>query len=171
MIIGVDINDAQEGLGRALRHDALRQPEGGRTGRSASPHLVNMTKRGADQIGGADYTFDCTGNVDVMRDGAREQPSRLGPVDRHRRRRRRPGDQDAAVPARHRARLEGHRVRRRARAHGRAADRRLVHGRQDRDRPDDHPHAAARAHQRRLRPDAQGREHPQRGGVLSGFRA
>jgi S-(hydroxymethyl)glutathione dehydrogenase/alcohol dehydrogenase len=30
-------------------------------------HLVNMTKRGADQIGGADYTFDCTGNVEVMR--------------------------------------------------------------------------------------------------------
>jgi S-(hydroxymethyl)glutathione dehydrogenase/alcohol dehydrogenase len=31
------------------------------------PHIVNMTKKGADQIGGADYTFDCTGNVDVMR--------------------------------------------------------------------------------------------------------
>jgi S-(hydroxymethyl)glutathione dehydrogenase/alcohol dehydrogenase len=30
-------------------------------------HLVNLTKRGADQIGGADYTFDCTGNVTVMR--------------------------------------------------------------------------------------------------------
>ena len=30
-------------------------------------HLVNMTKSGADQIGGADYTFDCTGNVKVMR--------------------------------------------------------------------------------------------------------
>src|SRR5262249_56778480 len=27
----------------------------------------NITKRGADQIGGADYTFDCTGNVTVMR--------------------------------------------------------------------------------------------------------
>ena len=26
-----------------------------------------MTKAGADQIGGADYTFDCTGNVTVMR--------------------------------------------------------------------------------------------------------
>jgi len=26
-----------------------------------------MTKKGADQIGGADYTFDCTGNVTVMR--------------------------------------------------------------------------------------------------------
>ena len=31
------------------------------------PYLVNMTKRGADQIGGADYTFDCTGNTKVMR--------------------------------------------------------------------------------------------------------
>src|SRR6185436_824994 len=31
------------------------------------PYLVNLTKRGADQIGGADYTFDCTGNVKVMR--------------------------------------------------------------------------------------------------------
>jgi hypothetical protein len=27
------------------------------------PHLVNMTKRRGDLIGGADYTFDCTGNV------------------------------------------------------------------------------------------------------------
>ena len=26
-----------------------------------------MTKSGADQIGGSDYTFDCTGNVTVMR--------------------------------------------------------------------------------------------------------
>ena len=26
-----------------------------------------MTKQGANQIGGADYTFDCTGNVTVMR--------------------------------------------------------------------------------------------------------
>lgn len=30
-------------------------------------HFVNMTKRGADQIGGADYFFDCAGNVWVMR--------------------------------------------------------------------------------------------------------
>jgi len=29
------------------------------------PYLVDLTKRGADPIGGADYTFDCTG--DVMR--------------------------------------------------------------------------------------------------------
>ena len=35
------------------------------SGRSANSFA--MTKRGADQIGGADYTFDCTGNVTVMR--------------------------------------------------------------------------------------------------------
>ena len=29
------------------------------------PHLTN--KRGADQIGGADYTFGSTGNVEVRR--------------------------------------------------------------------------------------------------------
>ena len=55
-----------QGVGRALRHDPFRQPERGRRATSC-PIIVNMTKRGADQIGGADYTFDCTGNVKVMR--------------------------------------------------------------------------------------------------------
>jgi Zn-dependent alcohol dehydrogenase len=32
-----------------------------------APMGRNMKKRGADQIGGADYTFDCTGNFTVMR--------------------------------------------------------------------------------------------------------
>jgi len=36
-------------------------------GKDLVPYLVDMTKSGADQIGGADYTFDCTGNVTVMR--------------------------------------------------------------------------------------------------------
>ncbi|MBY5460096.1 zinc-binding dehydrogenase, partial [Rhizobium leguminosarum] len=31
------------------------------------PYLVNLTKRNGDLIGGADYTFDCTGNTKVMR--------------------------------------------------------------------------------------------------------
>jgi S-(hydroxymethyl)glutathione dehydrogenase/alcohol dehydrogenase len=31
------------------------------------PYLVNMTKSGTDQIGGADYTFECVGNVNLMR--------------------------------------------------------------------------------------------------------
>src|SRR5437870_10756373 len=40
-------------------------------------HLVNITKRGADQIGGADYTFDCTGNVTVMRQALATRPFQL----------------------------------------------------------------------------------------------
>ena len=51
--------------GASVWHDALRQPE--ELGKDLVPHLVDMTKSGADQIGGADYTFDCTGNVTVMR--------------------------------------------------------------------------------------------------------
>src|SRR6476660_111313 len=54
MIIGVDINNDRKAWGE-------------RFGKDLVPHLVNMTKSGADQIGGADYTFDCTGNVTVMR--------------------------------------------------------------------------------------------------------
>ena len=59
-IVGVDINDSQGRMGPPVRHDPLRQPEKGRRAAS-SPHLVELTD------GGADYTFDCTGNTDVMR--------------------------------------------------------------------------------------------------------
>ena len=130
------------------------------------PYLVNMTKSGADQIGGADYTFDCTGNVTVMRQ-ALEACHRgwgvsviigVAPAGA--------GDRDAAVPARHRPGLEGHGLRRRARPHRRAEDRRLVHGREDRDRSDDHPHDAARRHQQGLRPDARGQVYPLGGVIL-----
>ena len=64
-------------------------------------------------------------------------------------------------------RLEGHGVRRRARAHRRAENRRLVHGREDRHRLADHAHAAARAHQRGLRPDARGQVDPHGRHVLT----
>jgi S-(hydroxymethyl)glutathione dehydrogenase/alcohol dehydrogenase len=73
MIIGVDINPARESWGRrfGMTHfvnpKAISGDPGSAPGASLVAHLVNMTKRGADQIGGADYTFDCTGNVDVMR--------------------------------------------------------------------------------------------------------
>ena len=65
MIIGVDINPARKAWGERFGMTHFVNPsdvEG-----DLVPHLVNMTKRGADQIGGADYTFDCTGNVKVMR--------------------------------------------------------------------------------------------------------
>jgi len=65
MIIGVDLNNDKKDWGERFGMTHFVNPkeiEG-----DVVPHLVNMTKRGADQIGGADYTFDCTGNVKVMR--------------------------------------------------------------------------------------------------------
>src|SRR6188768_3968489 len=65
MIIGVDINKARKEWGERFGMTHFVNPKD--VGADLVPHLVNMTKKGADQIGGADYTFDCTGNVTVMR--------------------------------------------------------------------------------------------------------
>jgi S-(hydroxymethyl)glutathione dehydrogenase/alcohol dehydrogenase len=65
MIIGVDINDSKQAWGERFGMTHFVNPA--KVEGDLVPHLVNMTKRGADQIGGADYTFDCTGNVKVMR--------------------------------------------------------------------------------------------------------
>jgi S-(hydroxymethyl)glutathione dehydrogenase/alcohol dehydrogenase len=58
-IIGVDINPAKEEWGRrfGMTHFVNPQTIEG----DIVPHLVNLTG------GGADYSFDCTGNVQVMR--------------------------------------------------------------------------------------------------------
>ena len=152
-IVGVDINPAKRAMAERFgMTDFINPDEVGRD--KVVQAVVDATK------GGADYTFDCTGNTDVMRQ-ALESAHRgwgtsvvIGVAESGQ------GDRDPAVPADHRPDLEGHRLRRRARAHRRAEDRRLVHGRQDRDRPADHPHHAARRHQQGLRPDARRREHP-----------
>ena len=65
MIIGVDVNNAKKAWGEKFGMTHFVNPKD--VGGDLVAHLVNMTKRGADQIGGADYTFDCTGNVEVMR--------------------------------------------------------------------------------------------------------
>jgi len=65
MIIGVDINNDRKPWGERFGMTHFVNPKD--LGKDLVPHLVNMTKSGADQIGGADYTFDCTGNVTVMR--------------------------------------------------------------------------------------------------------
>ena len=65
MIIGVDINDDKEEWGRRFGMTHFVNPtkiEG-----DVVPHIVNMTKTPFDKIGGVDYSFDCTGNVKVMR--------------------------------------------------------------------------------------------------------
>lgn len=65
MIIGVDLNNDRKEWGEKFGMTHFINPT--EIGEDIVPYIVNMTKRGADQIGGADYTFDCTGNVKVMR--------------------------------------------------------------------------------------------------------
>ena len=65
MIIGVDLNPDRKAWGERFGMTHLVNAK--EAGKDLVPLLVDMTKKGADQIGGADYTFDCTGNVNVMR--------------------------------------------------------------------------------------------------------
>ncbi len=65
MIVGVDINNDKKQWGE--RFGMTNFVNANDAGGELVAHLVNMTKTSADQIGGADYTFDCTGNVKVMR--------------------------------------------------------------------------------------------------------
>ncbi len=65
MIIGVDINADKKLWGQRFGMTHFVNPK--EVGGDLVPYLVKMTRRGADQIGGADYTFGCTGNVTVMR--------------------------------------------------------------------------------------------------------
>ncbi|MGG7519203.1 S-(hydroxymethyl)glutathione dehydrogenase/class III alcohol dehydrogenase [Allorhizobium undicola] len=65
MIIGVDINPERKAWGEKFGMTHFVNPK--EVGDDIVPYLVNMTKRNGDLIGGADYTFDCTGNTRVMR--------------------------------------------------------------------------------------------------------
>ncbi|WP_404406051.1 S-(hydroxymethyl)glutathione dehydrogenase/class III alcohol dehydrogenase [Pelagibacterium halotolerans] len=65
MIIGIDINNDKKPWGERFGMTHFVNPK--EIDGDIVAHLINMTKRGADQIGGVDYSFDCTGNVTVMR--------------------------------------------------------------------------------------------------------
>jgi len=65
MIIGVDLNNAKKEWGERFGMTHFVNPS--EIDGDVVSHIVNMTKRRGDLIGGADYTFDCTGNVKVMR--------------------------------------------------------------------------------------------------------
>jgi S-(hydroxymethyl)glutathione dehydrogenase / alcohol dehydrogenase len=65
MIIGVDINNDKKPWGERFGMTHFVNPK--EVEGELVPYLVNLTKRGADQIGGADYTFECVGNVALMR--------------------------------------------------------------------------------------------------------
>ncbi|MGH8852534.1 MAG: S-(hydroxymethyl)glutathione dehydrogenase/class III alcohol dehydrogenase [Casimicrobiaceae bacterium] len=59
MIVGVDVNPAREALARKLGLTHFVDPRG--PGADLVAHLVDLTG------GGADYSFECIGNVEVMR--------------------------------------------------------------------------------------------------------
>ncbi len=59
MIIGVDMNDSKEAWGRQFGMTHFVNPS--KVGGDLVSHLVEMTN------GGADYSFECIGNVNVMR--------------------------------------------------------------------------------------------------------
>jgi S-(hydroxymethyl)glutathione dehydrogenase/alcohol dehydrogenase len=59
MIVGVDLNPAREKLGRKFGMTHFVNPKDVKG--DLVPHLVELTG------GGADYSFECIGNVDVMR--------------------------------------------------------------------------------------------------------
>src|SRR5487761_2476201 len=65
MIIGVDVNPEKKAGGERFGMTHFVNPK--EVDGDLVAHLVNMTKSGADQIGGADYTFECVGNVNLMR--------------------------------------------------------------------------------------------------------
>ena len=59
MIVGVDLNPAREAMARRFGLTHFVNPKD--TGKDLVAHLVEITG------GGADYSFECIGNVDVMR--------------------------------------------------------------------------------------------------------
>jgi len=59
MIVGVDTNPARKALAEKFGMTHFVNPK--EAGNDLVAHLVNLTK------GGADYSFECIGNVDVMR--------------------------------------------------------------------------------------------------------
>ncbi|HTM76016.1 MAG TPA: S-(hydroxymethyl)glutathione dehydrogenase/class III alcohol dehydrogenase [Devosia sp.] len=65
MIIGVDLNNDKKEWGERFGMTHFVNPK--EIDGDIVPYIVNLTKRRGDLIGGADYTFDCTGNTTVMR--------------------------------------------------------------------------------------------------------
>ncbi|MBV7407573.1 S-(hydroxymethyl)glutathione dehydrogenase/class III alcohol dehydrogenase [Maritimibacter sp. DP1N21-5] len=65
MIVGVDLNDSKRPMAERFGMTHFVNPK--EVEGDIVPYLVNLTKRRGDTFGGADYTFDATGNVTVMR--------------------------------------------------------------------------------------------------------
>src|SRR5258706_6334664 len=76
MIIGVDVNNDKKAWGERFGMTHFVNPK--EIGGDMVPYIVNLTKTPADQIGGCDYTFECVGNVDLMRAALEGSPPGRG---------------------------------------------------------------------------------------------
>jgi S-(hydroxymethyl)glutathione dehydrogenase/alcohol dehydrogenase len=65
-IIGVDLNDGKEEMARKFGMTHFVNPS--KIEGTVVEEIVKLTQTDFDQIGGVDYSFDATGNVQVMRD-------------------------------------------------------------------------------------------------------
>ena len=139
MIVGIDLNPGRRAMAEKFGMTHFVNPAEVRG--ELVPYIADLTK------GGADYAFECVGNVKLDAAGAGMLPARMGHLRDNRRGGGRAGDCDAAVSARDRTDVEGHSVRWSARAARRAEDRRLVYGQENQYRRFDYPHNAARANQ------------------------
>ncbi len=120
-IVGVDLNPRRREMAERFGMTDFVNPSEVKGG-SLVPYLVDLDKG----EGGADYTFECIGNTNVMRQaGAGVRASWLGPVDHHWCCGLRPGNQHAAVPVGDRPCVEGDGVRWCAWPDRRATHRRL----------------------------------------------
>jgi S-(hydroxymethyl)glutathione dehydrogenase/alcohol dehydrogenase len=135
-IIGVDINPKRKAMAEKFGMTHFVNPTGGAGRPRAVPRVADRRRCGLQ--------LRVRGPRGPHAPGARVLPSRLGRFGDHRRRRRGPGNQDAAVPAGDGPGVEGHGIRWRARPHRRTEDRRLVHGQEDQHRRPHHARDAAR---------------------------
>ncbi|MCW9042176.1 MAG: S-(hydroxymethyl)glutathione dehydrogenase/class III alcohol dehydrogenase [Pseudopelagicola sp.] len=67
-IIGVDLNDDKAEMARKFGMTDFVNPSKLPEGQSVTEAIVELTKTDKDAFGGVDYSFDATGNVQVMRD-------------------------------------------------------------------------------------------------------
>ncbi len=124
-IVGVDINPAREEWGRKFGMTDFIDGRG-KERQAIVDEVSNHRRRRRLHL-----RRDRQHRGDAHR--ARMLPPWLGHQHHHWRRRGRQGDRHAPVPAGHRPQLARHRLWGRQGAHRRPQDRRLVHGRQDRD--------------------------------------
>ena len=65
-IIGVDLNDDKAEMAKKFGMTHFVNPS--KIEGSVTQAIIELTKTEQDQFGGVDYSFDATGNVNVMRD-------------------------------------------------------------------------------------------------------